>query len=70
VGLRLEDSHIRTSLTDSVTEQHKQDYLRLYPQRVLSQKLSQNQTLQLSYTRRVQRPRDRQLSPFVDQSDA
>ncbi|MEO6977028.1 MAG: TonB-dependent receptor [Mucilaginibacter sp.] len=69
VGLRLEDSHIRTTLTDSVTEQHKQDYLRLYPSVFLSQKLSQNQTLQLSYTRRVQRPRDRMLSPFIDQSD-
>jgi hypothetical protein len=35
----------------------------------LSDKLSENQTLQLSYTRRVSRPRDRQISPFLDTSD-
>ncbi|MDO3641606.1 TonB-dependent receptor [Mucilaginibacter sp. L3T2-6] len=68
-GLRLEDSHIRTTLMDAAVQNHKQDYLRLYPSIFLSDKLSENQTLQLSYTRRVQRPRDRQLSPFLDQSD-
>lgn len=68
-GLRLEDSHIRTTLMDAADESHKQDYLRVYPSVFLSDKLSENQTLQLSYTRRVQRPRDRQLSPFLDQSD-
>ena len=69
VGLRLEDSHIRTSLIDSVTVPHKQDYFRVYPSVFLTDKLSENQTLQLSYSRRVSRPRDRQLSPFIDQSD-
>ncbi|MDP9081988.1 MAG: TonB-dependent receptor [Bacteroidota bacterium] len=69
VGLRLEDAHIRTSLIDSVNVPHKQDYVRLYPSVFLTDKLSENQTLQLSYSRRVSRPRDRQLSPFVDQSD-
>ncbi|MGZ3873448.1 MAG: TonB-dependent receptor domain-containing protein, partial [Mucilaginibacter sp.] len=68
-GLRVEDSHIRTSLTDSVTVPHKQDYIRVYPSVFLTEKLSENQTLQLSYSRRVSRPRDRQLSPFIDQSD-
>src|SRR6202012_3816401 len=54
---------------DSVSVNHKQDYVRLYPSLFLTEKLTDNQTLQLSYTRRVQRPRDRQLSPFIDQSD-
>jgi outer membrane receptor protein involved in Fe transport len=69
LGLRLEDAHIRTSLIDSVTVPHKQDYFRIYPSVFLTDKLSENQTLQLSYSRRVSRPRDRQLSPFLDQSD-
>lgn len=69
VGLRLEDTHIRTSLIDSVDVPHKQDYVRLYPSVFLTDKLSANQTLQLSYSRRVSRPRDRQLSPFIDESD-
>jgi outer membrane receptor protein involved in Fe transport len=68
VGARLEDAHIRTRLVDSV-QQYKQDYFRVYPSIFLSDKLSENQTLQLSYTRRVTRPRDRQLSPFLDRSD-
>ncbi len=68
VGARLEDAHIRTRLVDSV-QQYKQDYFRVYPSVFLSDKITENQTLQLSYTRRVTRPRDRQLSPFLDRSD-
>ncbi len=68
VGARLEDAHIRSRLVDSV-QQYKQDYFRIYPSVFLSNKLTENQTLQLSYTRRVSRPRDRQLSPFLDRSD-
>ncbi len=68
-GLRVEDAHVRTQLIDSVTENHKQDYFRIYPSLFLTEKLSENQTLQLSYSRRVSRPRDRQLSPFIDESN-
>ena len=68
-GLRLEDAHIRTQLMDSITSNHKQDYFRVYPTLFLTEKLSENQTLQLSYSRRVTRPRDRQLSPFLDVSN-
>ncbi|NCD69186.1 outer membrane beta-barrel family protein [Mucilaginibacter agri] len=69
-GLRLEDAHITTNTTSAgVTEQHKQDYFRVYPSLFLTDKLTENQTLQLSYSRRVSRPRDRQISPFLDRSD-
>jgi outer membrane receptor protein involved in Fe transport len=70
-GLRLEDANIRTTLIDSLNNslRNKQDYLRLYPSIFLSQKLTDAQTLQLSYTRRVSRPWDRQLTPFLDRSD-
>ncbi len=67
-GLRLEDARIRTLLRDN-GERHAQDYFRIYPSVFLSEKLSENQTLQISYTRRVTRPRDRQISPFLDKSD-
>ncbi len=69
VGLRLEEARINTTLTDSLTQSHHQDYLRLYPSLFLSEKLSDNQTLQFSYTRRVTRPRGNQISPFLDKSD-
>jgi outer membrane receptor protein involved in Fe transport len=68
-GLRLEEARINTQLTDSVTQTHNQDYLRLYPSLFLSEKLSDNQTLQFSYSRRVTRPRGNQISPFLDKSD-
>lgn len=68
-GLRLEETQINTTLTDSVTNNHHQDYLRLYPSLFLSEKLTDNQTLQLSYSRRVTRPRGNQISPFLDKSD-
>lgn len=69
-GLRLEDAHITTNTTSlGLDEDHKQDYFRIYPSVFLSDKLTDNQTVQLSYTRRVSRPRDRQISPFLDVSD-
>jgi outer membrane receptor protein involved in Fe transport len=67
-GLRLEDAVIRTLLRDN-GERHNQDYFRIYPSLFLSDKISDAQTLQLSYTRRVSRPRDRQITPFLDKSD-
>ncbi|QQL49800.1 TonB-dependent receptor domain-containing protein [Mucilaginibacter ginkgonis] len=69
-GLRAEDAHITTQTTVlNNVENHNQDYFRIYPSVFLTQKLTENQTLQLSYSRRVSRPRDRQISPFLDRSD-
>ncbi|QJD96380.1 TonB-dependent receptor [Mucilaginibacter robiniae] len=69
-GLRLEDARIRTTTTSVGQAQvFKQDYFRVYPSVFLTDKLSESQTLQLSYSRRVSRPRDRQISPFLDRSD-
>lgn len=68
VGIRAESAHIRTLLREGNIA-NKQDYFRIYPSVFLSDKLSENQTVQVSYTRRVNRPRDRQISPFLDTSD-
>lgn len=69
-GLRLEDARINTSLTDSAkTTPYHNYYWRLYPSLFLTEKLSDEQTLQLSYSRRVSRPRDREISPFLNTSD-
>jgi outer membrane receptor protein involved in Fe transport len=71
VGLRLEDAIINTQLiqTDTATQNNRQTYLRLYPSIFLSEKLGENQTIQLSYSRRVTRPRGFMISPFLDKSD-
>ncbi|MEO8884885.1 MAG: TonB-dependent receptor [Mucilaginibacter sp.] len=69
-GLRLEDSHISTELsTNNVITNNRQDYLRLYPTLFLTEKINDNQTIQLSYSRRVSRPNSRFLSPFLDKSN-
>ena len=71
-GVRLEDAHIRSELQVTPADSNKtfkNNYFRVYPSLFLTEKLSENQTLQLSYSRRVSRPRDRQISPFLDRSN-
>lgn len=69
IGLRAEHTNIRTELldTDSV---NTQNYTNLFPSAFLSYKLSKQQSLQLSYSRRINRPRFRYLLPFSNFSDS
>lgn len=74
VGLRAEQAYLNTefkpfgaTLDDMV--EGKLDYLRVYPSVFLTQKLNNDQQLQISYTRRVNRPRGWQINPFTDVSD-
>jgi len=69
-GLRLEDANINTQLnSNNAVTNYTQDYLRLYPTLFLTEKLNDNETIQLSYGRRVTRPTANQLSPFLDVSN-
>jgi outer membrane receptor protein involved in Fe transport len=68
-GVRVEKTIINTSLVSDISSAHVQDYLRVYPSLFLTEKLTDDQTLQLSYSRRINRPRDRQIIPFIDTSD-
>jgi len=75
IGLRAEDATLDTKLgvynksgqLDFVNG--KIHYERLYPSVFLTQKFKQEQQLQLSYTRRVNRPRGWDTNPFLDVSD-
>ncbi|MFT4723091.1 MAG: iron complex outermembrane receptor protein [Flavobacteriales bacterium] len=68
LGLRAEqaltDSYLVT--TDSLFEN---DYFSLFPSGHLKYQLSQEKELMLSYSRRINRPRTRQLNPFTDFSN-
>lgn len=74
LGLRAEDARLDTYLegyngnllTNSTGNIH---YKRLYPSVFLSQKLKNEQQVQVSYTRRVNRPRPWDTNPFLDVSD-
>ncbi|WP_316804553.1 TonB-dependent receptor domain-containing protein [Pedobacter nototheniae] len=74
IGLRAEDASLNTHLdgyTGSVLTgtDGKIAYRRLYPSVFLTQKLKGDQQVQLSYTRRVNRPRPWDTNPFLDVSD-
>jgi len=75
VGLRGEDATLNTnsgaySATNGVTfTPGKVAYTRLYPSVFLTQKLKNEQQVQLSYSRRVNRPRGWDTNPFLDTSE-
>jgi len=75
VGLRAEDATLDTRLGTYQTDGQmnyipgKVAYTRLYPSIFLTEKLKGDQQVQLSYSRRVNRPRGWDTNPFLDVSD-
>ncbi|MBB6239969.1 outer membrane receptor protein involved in Fe transport [Pedobacter sp. AK013] len=74
LGLRAEDARLDTYLegyTKNVltTSAGNIHYKRLYPSVFLTQKFKGDNQLQLSYTRRVNRPRPWDTNPFLDVSE-
>jgi len=67
-GLRAEYSDIRTELLLSA-EKTKRTYANLFPSAHFTYQLPRDQSLQLSYSRRLSRPRFRHLLPFSGFSD-
>lgn len=74
-GLRVEQAYLNTTVTgtdannSSLVSYNPLDYLRIYPSLFLTQKFKNDNQLQLSYSRRVNRPRGFQTNPFPDRSD-
>lgn len=68
VGLRGEMAHTTSDLKSADTA-YKKNYYNLFPTLHLRYDINKNHSLQLSYSRRVSRPRIYQLNPFVDISD-
>ncbi|WP_183557909.1 outer membrane beta-barrel family protein [Mucilaginibacter sp. SP1R1] len=75
LGLRGEDSHLNATFQGYDTNNSLYSTLikvpdkGLYPSIFLTQKLNNDQQLQLSYTNRVTRPTPRELNPSTDFSD-
>lgn len=63
LGLRLENTHINT-LLETTNESGSQNYTNVFPSAHTSYKISDDFSLQLGYSRRINRPRLRQLNPF------
>lgn len=68
-GMRLENSSVKgeENLSTAAFSNH---YFTIYPTVHLVQSLPAQQEVQLSYSRRVERPNNRQLNPYVDKSDS
>lgn len=75
LGLRGEDARLDTRFGSYNRANQieytngKVDYTRLYPSVFLTQKFKGEQSLQLSYSRRVNRPRGWEVNPFRDVSE-
>ncbi len=68
LGLRAEQAF--TTSTQATTDQaFDNDYFQIYPSAHLTYSLTKQQKFQLSYSRRVNRPRYRTLNPFANFSD-
>lgn len=68
-GLRGEYSDITTELTETNEVNHR-EYFNLFPSVNLGYEINKNKTLQLSYSKRINRPHFRSLIPFSNFSDS
>jgi len=69
VGLRAESSQYTGNLPDADTSFTNDFPLSLFPSAFITRKLNEEDVIQLSYSRRVNRPNFFQLMPFTDISD-
>jgi outer membrane receptor protein involved in Fe transport len=68
VGLRAELTGISTELVES-KQLNERDYSNLFPSAHLTYELPKENAMQVSYSRRIRRPRYNDLSPFITYSD-
>lgn len=70
IGLRAESSNYEGHLPDKNQNFNINFPLSLFPSFFVNQKLKNDQTIQLNYTRRINRPNPWQLNPYTDYSDS
>ncbi len=68
-GLRAEYSYVLTQL-ETTGEENEQEYWNLFPTAHLTYELNPSNSLQLSYARRIRRPRFWWLNPFFSFADS
>lgn len=64
-GLRLEQTNLNTLLTNT-NESNEQNFINFFPTLHTSYMVSSNFSLQLGYSKRIFRPRSRDLNPFLN----
>ena len=70
-GLRAEQAFTRSEVLEPAEQAARfdNDYFQVYPSVFTGYELDDNTTFQLNYSRRINRPRSRQLNPFIDRGD-
>jgi len=68
LGLRAENTNIRTEIKNT-GDVNSQYYLNLFPSVFLNYSFNEQQSIQVSYSRRLRRPWSRSLLPFIDFED-
>ena len=69
VGLRYERTALNPFFSDAPQKVSEPGYNTFVPSVFLSRKLNENQTLKLSYSKRIERPDYRELNPFINTTD-
>ncbi len=70
LGLRVESSNYQGNLISKNQEFSNEFPLSIFPSVFLSQKINQQQDIQVNYSRKINRPSFFQILPFVDFSDS
>ena len=68
LGLRAEQTDLNGNQV-ATREQFRQQYVNLFPSATLAYELPHEQRVQLSYSKRIERPDAEDLNPFTDRSD-
>lgn len=68
-GLRFEYAQAMPSVNDDTTT-YLNDYYSVYPTAAISRKIREGEEIQLTYSKRVNRPDFHSLSPFIDYSNS
>lgn len=68
-GVRLEQAYTEAKLVNSTEPPFENDYFNAFPSGFLSYNISKDDEVRASYSRRINRPRTRQLNPFLNVSD-
>ncbi|WP_281614651.1 outer membrane beta-barrel family protein [Flammeovirga sp. SubArs3] len=69
VGVRVEQTFIRSYLESDPSKVYENDYFKIYPSLNLKQGLGEYDNVFFSYSRKVQRPGMRMINPFEDTSN-
>jgi ferric enterobactin receptor len=69
IGGRYERTEINSYYSNSIQQAKVPGYNTVVPSIYLSKKISDNQTIKLSYSKRIERPDYHDLNPFVNTSD-